>query len=116
MLANQNEYDPKRAWVIALMLACMMTVNFLDKVVLGMVAVPLMHELKITPTEFGLIGGSLNWLFAIFAIFGGLASERFKTRHLILIMALSWSVLQLPMMLAGSAVTVLILRTLLGAS
>lgn len=116
MLANQNEYDPKRAWVIALMLACMMTVNFLDKVVLGMVAVPLMHELKITPTEFGLIGGSLNWLFAIFAIVGGLASERFKTRHLILIMALSWSVLQLPMMLAGSALTVLILRTMLGAS
>ncbi|QGZ65574.1 MFS transporter [Paraburkholderia acidisoli] len=116
MLANQNEYEPRRAWVIAIMLACMMTVNFLDKVVLGMVAVPLMRDLSVTPTEFGLIGGSLNWLFAIFAIVGGLASERFKTRHLIMIMALAWSVLQLPMMVASSALTVLILRVLLGAS
>src|SRR5215469_14914003 len=63
-------YRPARAWSIALMLALMMLVNFLDKVALGLVSVPMMRELHLSSTQFGVIGGSLNWLFSISAVLG----------------------------------------------
>ena len=41
MTAQDTLYRPKTAWTIAGLLATMMLVNFLDKVVIGLVAVPL---------------------------------------------------------------------------
>jgi MFS family permease len=98
------------------MLALMMLVNFLDKVVLGLVSVPMMRELHLSPTQFGLIGGSLNWLFSISAVLGGLAANRASTKWLLLLMAGAWTVLQLPMLVAGSIWSVIACRVLLGAS
>ncbi|MBN3857838.1 MFS transporter [Paraburkholderia sp. Ac-20340] len=115
MSANGSDYRPARAWSIAIMLALMMMVNFLDKIVFGMVSVPMMHDLGLTPTQFGLIGGSLNWLFAISAVVGGVLSDRIATRVILLLMALSWSLLQLPMLFASSMTVILLLRVLLGA-
>ncbi|WP_322050046.1 MFS transporter [Paraburkholderia bannensis] len=108
-------YRPARAWSIAIMLALMMMVNFLDKIVFGMVSVPMMRDLGLTPTQFGLIGGSLNWLFAISAVVGGVLADRVATRVILLLMALSWSLLQLPMLFASSMAVILVLRVLLGA-
>jgi MFS family permease len=115
-LGESRNYQPARAWSIAIMLALMMMVNFLDKVVLGMISVPMMQDLSLTPTQFGLIGGSLNWLFAIAAVVGGVLADRVATRVILLLMALSWSLLQLPMLFAGSMTVVLVARVLLGAS
>ncbi|OAJ61333.1 MFS transporter [Paraburkholderia ginsengiterrae] len=110
-----GRYRPWRAWSIAIMLALMMLVNFLDKVVLGLVSVPMMRELHLSPTQFGLIGGSLNWLFSISAVLGGLAANRASTKWLLLLMAGAWTVLQLPMLVAGSIWSVIACRVLLGA-
>ncbi len=115
MSANGSDYRPARAWSIAIMLALMMMVNFLDKIVFGMVSVPMMRDLGLTPTQFGLIGGSLNWLFAISAVVGGMLADRVATRLILLLMALSWSLLQLPMLFASSMSVILVLRVLLGA-
>jgi MFS family permease len=115
MATEQNRYRPWRAWSIAIMLALMMLVNFLDKVVLGLVSVPMMRELHLSPTQFGLIGGSLNWLFSISAVLGGLAANRASTKWLLLLMAGAWTALQLPMLVAGSIWSVIACRVLLGA-
>jgi MFS family permease len=112
---NPN-YSPARAWSIALMLALMMLVNFLDKVVLGLVSVPMMRELHLSSTEFGVIGGSLNWLFSISAVLGGLVANRASTKWLLLMMAAAWALLQLPMLVATSIWGVIACRVLLGAS
>lgn len=109
-------YSPVRAWSIAAMLALMMLVNFLDKVVLGLVSVPMMRELHLSSTQFGVIGGSLNWLFSISAVLGGLVANRASTKWLLLTMAAAWTVLQLPMLLAASIWSILSCRVLLGAS
>jgi len=114
MTAERSEYRPARAWSIAIMLALMMLVNFLDKVVLGLVSVPMMRELHLTPTQFGLLGGSLNWLFSISAVVGGLAANRLSTKWLLLTMAAAWSVLQLPMLVASSVWVIIACRVLLG--
>ena len=51
-----------RGWTIACLLAVFMLINFLDKIVLGLVAVPMMDELGLTPKQFGDIGSGFFWL------------------------------------------------------
>lgn len=115
MAIEHSRYRPFRAWSIAAMLALMMLVNFLDKVVLGLVSVPMMRELHLSPTQFGLIGGSLNWLFSISAVVGGLVANRASTKWLLLLMAAAWTALQLPMLAASSIWGIIACRVLLGA-
>ena len=107
-------YRPATAWTIAVLLALMMLVNFLDKVVIGLVAVPMTEELQLTPTEFGLIGGALHWLFAVSAVVGGFLANRRPTRTLLLGMGLFWAVIQLPMLLVSSLWMIVACRVLLG--
>jgi MFS family permease len=103
-----------KAWKIAIALAAFMMINFVDKVVLGLVAVPMMDELKLTPREFGAIGSSFFWLFAIGGVAGGFLANRFETRWLVLCMILIWSSCQLPIAYATSTATIVACRLLLG--
>ncbi|MBT8764921.1 MFS transporter [Metapseudomonas boanensis] len=100
--------------MIAILLAFMMLVNFLDKVVIGLVAVPMTQELGLTPTEFGLIGGALHWLFSISAVVGGFLANRRPTRTLLLGMGLFWALIQLPMLFVSSLWMIVACRVLLG--
>ncbi|MCT8165313.1 MFS transporter [Pseudomonas putida] len=106
--------NPRSAWLIAAMLALLMLVNFLDKVVIGLVAVPMSEELGLSPTEFGLIGGALHWFFAISAVVGGFMANRRPTRSLLLGMGLFWALLQLPMLFVTSLWAIVACRVLLG--
>ncbi|SAL85895.1 MFS transporter [Caballeronia choica] len=91
-------------------------INFLDKIVLGMVAVPLMAEMHLSPSEFGLIAGSFFWLFSTSTIAVGFMSNRFQTRWLLLTMGISWALVQLPQALTSSAAALLACRVILGAA
>lgn len=102
------------AWMIAVLLALLMLVNFLDKVVIGLVAVPMSKELGLTPTEFGLVGGALHWFFAISAVIGGFVANRRPTRTLLLGMGAFWAVVQLPMLFVTSLWAIIACRVLLG--
>lgn len=106
--------SPARAWAMTVLIAVLMVINFLDKVVLGLVAVPMMEELQLTPIQFGLIGGSLHWCYAIAAVAGGFLANRVPARWLLLGMALLWSVVQLPIVLAHSLWVIVACRVLLG--
>jgi MFS family permease len=66
-------------------------INFLDKVALGLVAVPTMDELHFSPKQFGDIGSGFFWLFAIGGVFGGFLANRLKAGALITGMVLIWS-------------------------
>ena len=103
-----------KAWSMAVMLFVFIIVNFADKVVLGPVAVPMMAELGFSPTEFGLIGSSFFWLFAVTGIAGGRLADRMPSKWLLLAMAAAWSLTQLPMVLCSSVGAFVLARTLLG--
>ena len=96
-----------RAWTITGLLIVFMLINFLDKIVLGLVAVPMMNELRLTPKQFGDIGSGFFWLFAIGGVFGGFLADRFKTRALILGMVLLWSLCQVPIAYSASIGTII---------
>jgi MFS family permease len=102
------------AWLVAVLLALLMLVNFLDKVVIGLVAVPMSKELGLSPTEFGLVGGALHWFFAISAVIGGFMANRRPTRTLLLGMGMFWAVIQLPMLFVSSLWAIVACRVLLG--
>ncbi len=106
----------ERAWTIAVLLTLFMLINFLDKIALGLVAVPMMDELHLTPQQFGDVGSGFFWLFAIGGVFGGFLADRFKSRMLILGMVALWSLCQLPIAYTASIGTIIISRAVLGAS
>lgn len=92
-----------------------MLINFADKVVVGLAAQPIMADLKLTPEQFGLIGSSFFFLFAISAIVVGFITNRVETRRMLLAMAILWSLVQFPMLGMVSLEVLIACRIVLGA-
>jgi ACS family D-galactonate transporter-like MFS transporter len=59
---------PRGAWSMTALLFLFMVVNFADKVVVGLAAVPIMQELGLTPQQFGLLGSAFFLLFSLSAV------------------------------------------------
>src|SRR5213075_2066818 len=84
----------KGAWGQIALLLLFMLINFADKVVVGLAAQPIIAELKLTPEQFGLLGSSFFFLFAVSAVAVGFIANRVQTRHTLLVMAIVWSLVQ----------------------
>jgi MFS transporter, ACS family, D-galactonate transporter len=91
-----------------------MVINFADKAVLGLAAVPIMHEFRLSHTQFGLIGTSFFALFSLSAVLIGALANHFPTKWILLLMALSWAVVQMPMILLLGMAALVANRVLLG--
>jgi MFS transporter, ACS family, D-galactonate transporter len=92
-----------------------MLINFADKVVVGLAAQPIMKELGLDPKQFGLIGSSFFFLFAVSAVVVGFVSNRVQTRRTLLVMAIVWSLVQFPMLGTVSLEILIACRIVLGA-
>jgi MFS family permease len=106
---------PKGAWKIAFLLFLFMLMNFADKIVVGLAGVPIMTDLKLEPEQFGLLGSSFFFLFAISAIVVGFLANRIAARWLLLALGLVWALAQFPMVGDVGFMTLLICRVILGA-
>jgi ACS family D-galactonate transporter-like MFS transporter len=62
---------PRAAWLMVGLLFLFMLINFADKAVIGIAAVPLMTELRLSPRQFGLLASSFFLLFSLSAIVTG---------------------------------------------
>lgn len=113
---TDTAFQPKKAWMMTVLLALFILVNFVDKIIIGLVAVPMMDELKLTPTEFGVIGGSFFWLFAVAGVIGGFIADRVATKWFIAGMALVWALVQFPIAYTSSIAAIIACRFLLGVS
>ncbi len=89
---------PKRAWAIVALLFLFMLINFADKAVIGLAAVPIMQELRLTPKQFGLIGSSFFLLFSASAVVTGFIVNRVETRWVLLGAGLIWALTQFPVL------------------
>ncbi|WP_063740151.1 MFS transporter [Amycolatopsis jejuensis] len=116
---NQPTVPPGgiRSWLITGMLFVFLIINFADKAVLGLTAVPLMNELGISPAAYGLLSSGFFFLFSVAALLVGLVSNRLSTKWVIFGMAVLWSVSQMTILAAASGfVTLLVTRIVLGAA
>ncbi|CAM4287097.1 Major facilitator superfamily (MFS) profile domain-containing protein [Comamonas aquatilis] len=109
-----SQYQPGKAWGIAAMLCGLQTVNFIDKVVVGLVAIPMMAELNLTPVQFGVVAGSVFWLFSVGGLLGGLLANRVQSRWILFGMAVLWSLVQIPIAVSSSITMLIVCRVLLG--
>lgn len=104
-----------RGWLVVALLFFFMFVNFADKAVLGLTAVPMMRDLHLTPRQFGMIGSSFFLLFSASAIVVGFLVNRIQARWAILVMAVIWALAQFPLLGATGLATLMVSRIALGA-
>ncbi|MCO7054881.1 MFS transporter [Pseudomonas juntendi] len=102
------------AWVITILLAVFMVINFMDKAILGIVAAPLMADLGLSPGEFGMIASSFFLLFSLSAIGFGFVAERVSSKKLLMLCAGIWGVAQFPLAFVASVPLLYFSRILLG--
>jgi MFS family permease len=105
-----------RAIAVLIMLFLFQTLNFFDKLVFGLSAVPMMKELALSPKDFGLIGSSFFLLFSLSGMTVGMfVVGRFPVKWLLLIMAGIWSATQIPIFFSSSVAVLVLCRIILGA-
>ena len=102
--------------LVLVMLFLFQTLNFFDKLVYGLSAVPLMRELQITPQQYGLIGSSFFLLFSLSGTLVGLfLIGRMSPKWIVAILAVIWSASQIPVFFTSSIAVLTGCRILLGA-
>ena len=93
----RGTHNRKRAWMVVLLLFIFMVINFADKAVIGIAAVPIMQELQLGPRQFGLVASSFFLLFAVSSVATGFLVNRVQTRWVLLAMGFVWALAQFPM-------------------
>lgn len=105
-----------RGWAVMACLFVFMVINFADKALLGIAATPMMEELGLTPSQYGLISSSFFFLFSISSLVVGFLTTRFRARTILIVLAVVWTIAQAVVVspLAGFG-ALLVTRILLGA-
>jgi hypothetical protein len=106
--------DLNRAWIVVVLLFLFMVINFADKAVIGIAAVPIMQELELGPRQFGLVGSSFFMLFAVSSVATGFLVNRAQTRWVLLAMGFIWALTQFPMIGSVGFETLVACRIMLG--
>lgn len=97
-----------------LLLFLMIGISNVEKAMIGYASVPIMDELGLSPTEWGLIGSAFYWMFAVSAIFGGSMADKMGTKHVITIIVVLWAAVQFSTMFIYSLPILLLTRIILG--
>jgi len=100
---------------VTVVLSLFMAANFADKAAFGLAAVPIMREMHLSSTTFGLLGSSFFLLFALSAVAVGRLGDRVSTTWLLPAMAIVWSAAQLPLLAPVGLAAFFGCRILLGA-
>jgi MFS family permease len=104
-----------RAFSVLIMLFLFQTLNFFDKLVFGLSAVPIMKDMSLTPQQFGLVGSSFFLLFSLSGILVGLfVIGKMPVKWLLMILAVIWSATQIPIFFTDSVVVLVVFRIILG--
>ncbi|MES9507456.1 MFS transporter [Streptomyces sp. NPDC000609] len=109
-------FDRRRAWLVTALIVTFMIVNFADKSVLGLAADPIMDELGISHSAYGLISSSYSILFSLSGLVVGFFSARVSSRVLLFVMCLVWGLAQLPVLIVTAVPALVVGRVLLGAA
>lgn len=90
-------------------------VNQVDKVIIGLVSVPLMEELQLSPSQWGVVGSSFFWFFTLSSfILGGMADSR-NTKKMFTWVMFVWLVVQFTTPFVTSLSLLMFSRMILGA-
>jgi MFS family permease len=106
----------RQAWAVVALVFVFMLINFADKAVVGLASVPIMRELELSHTQFGMLGSVFFLLFFASGVTVGFLANRFSTKIIMCIMGVVWSVALLPMSMISSFPALVSSRVVLGAA
>ena len=92
-----------------------MMLSWADKAVLGIAAVPLMRDLGITPEQFGLVSSAMFLTFVVIQFVAAPIANKIPTKWILLVLCLTWSVAQMPILIFATLPALWLSRLLLGA-
>jgi ACS family glucarate transporter-like MFS transporter len=104
----------RRGWIYALLLA-LVTINYMDRSALGVVAQAVRTEFKLSPVEMGYLFSSFLWTYVICVLPIGIMLDRFSARNINSIGIGLWSVMMAATAAAGSFAALMVIRLLMGA-
>lgn len=102
-------------WIVLLLLFFGAIINFADKSIVGLAAVPIMEEFQLSYAEWGLVGSSYYWLFPITGIIGASMADRFGVKKVLGFIMITWTVLQFGVLAIAALPLLIVYRVLLGA-
>ena len=115
-LTGEVRASATRAWAITGLLFFFMMINFADKAIIGLAGVPIMSDLGLSRSEFGLVGSSFFLLFSLSAVVVGFVVNRIHARWALLAMGVIWALVQVPMLGTVSFELLIACRIVLGAA
>ncbi len=102
-------------WAMITLLFILGAINFADKAVLGLAAVPIIKELHLSPAQYGLVSGSLFWLFSLSSVLVTARADVVGTKKILALLATTWAVVQVATVFVTTFPGLLLTRVMLGA-
>ncbi|EME23584.1 MFS transporter [Rhodococcus triatomae] len=106
--------NAKRAWGMTGLVVFLYVVNYADKAVLGIIAQPLARELGLTSAQIGMVGSLFFLTFVVGGFLAGPMAKYMSLRWALVVLAVAWSLVMLPLVIAASLTMLLVSRMLLG--
>ncbi|HEY6408483.1 MAG TPA: MFS transporter, partial [Ktedonobacteraceae bacterium] len=102
-------------WVMLVMLFVLGAINFADKAVLGLAAIPIIKELHLSPAQYGVVSGSLFWLFSLSSVLVTARADVVGTKKILALLATTWALVQIATLFVTTFLGLLLTRVVLGA-
>ena len=100
--------------VVLLLICLMYGITYIDRVNVSTAASVFKQELHLSNTQVGFVFSAFAWPYLVFQVIGGWVSDRFGARRALTICAVIWGGATLLTGLAGSFLTIVAARVLLG--
>jgi MFS family permease len=104
----------RRGWIYILLLA-LVTINYMDRSALGVVAQAIRGEFKLSPVEMGYLFSSFLWSYVLCLLPIGIMLDRFSARNINAGGIVLWSLAMAATAGAWSFATLLLTRLIMGA-
>src|SRR6202035_5182297 len=104
----------RRGWVYLLMLA-LVTVNYMDRSALGVVAQAVRGEFSLSPVQMGYLFSSFLWTYVICLLPVGIMLDRFSPRNINSVGITLWSLAMAATAGVWSFATLMLMRLIMGA-
>ena len=104
----------RKAWGLTGLLVLLTTVNWGDKAVYGIIAVPLKNELGLTSAQIGLVGSLFFVAFTIGGFFAGALAKWMSLRWCLAVLALCWAAAMVPLAVVATFGVLVVSRMFLG--
>ncbi|MBO1267758.1 MFS transporter [Arthrobacter cavernae] len=113
-MMSPGQESRAKAWGLTSVLVLLYTVNYSDKILLGLVAQPLKDEFGLTSAQIGLTASVFFFAFSAGGFFAGLINKWASLKWSLMALAVIWAACMVPMIVAGSFMVLLVSCFLLG--